>query len=193
MTTLTQSRSAKAARNDAVAMLTADHKKLRALFKQFEILKKQGGPARDKTARVLEVCKTLQVHMQLEEEIFYPAVAEAIDDPALMDESEVQHAGARVLIEQLLAMEPSDALYDARVMVLGQQIKHHLAEEEAEMFVAARKADVDLLVLGAELARRRIEMMEAIDQAGDPRINPASLTARRTPAVAPSVSRYDIR
>ena len=83
---------------------------------------------------VRKICNELTVHAQIEEEIFYPAVRKAIDDGDLMDEALVEHAGAKELISQLEAMDPEDELYDAKVTVLGEQIDHHVKEEEGEMF-----------------------------------------------------------
>jgi len=140
---------------DAIAMLTADHKKVKALFKEFEKLKENDGSADKKAAIVKRVCDALKVHAEIEEEIFYPAVREAIEDGALMDEALVEHAGAKDLIAQLEEMDPDDDLYDAKVTVLGEQIDHHVKEEEDDMFVKAKKAKVNTAELGAEMTERK--------------------------------------
>ena len=98
------------------------------------------------------------MHTTIEEEIFYPAVREAIDEEDLMDEALVEHAGAKELIEQLEGMSPQDDLYDAKVTVLGEQIDHHASEEEEEMFPKAKKAKLDLQELGAQLTERKEEL-----------------------------------
>ena len=140
---------------DAIAMLTADHKKVKALFKEFEKLKENDGSADKKAAIVERVCDALKVHAEIEEEIFYPAVREAIEDGALMDEALVEHAGAKDLVAQLEEMDPDDDLYDAKVTVLGEQIDHHVKEEEDDMFVRAKKAKVNTAELGAEMTERK--------------------------------------
>lgn len=155
---------AKAAqKHDAIAMLTADHKKVKGIFKQYEKLKAQDGSDEDKAALAQEVCNELKVHAQLEEEIFYPAAREAIDEDDLMDEAIVEHAGAKELIEQLEAMDPQDDLYDAKVTVLGELIDHHATEEEEEMFPKVVKAKVDTAALGEKMAERKMELMEDLD------------------------------
>ena len=104
----------------------------------------------------------MTVHATIEEEIFYPAVREAIDDEDLMDEADVEHASAKELIAQLEAANPGDDQYDAKVTVLGEMIDHHVKEEEGEMFSKARKADIDSASLGEELAIRKAELKEEL-------------------------------
>lgn len=94
-------------------------------------------------------------HTQIAEEIFYPAFRMAIDDDDLMDEADVEHAGAKELIAQLVGMEPGDDHYDARVTVLGENIDHHVKEEQDEMFPKAKKAKLDLAALGAQMIKRK--------------------------------------
>jgi hypothetical protein len=143
---------------DAIALLTADHKAVKALFKQFEELTQQEEADEDKARLVEQICNELTVHAQVEEEIFYPAVRDAIDDDALMDEADVEHASAKEIIAQLEGMEPGDDHYDARVTVLGEYIDHHVKEEEGQMFGKARKADVDIVALGEQIAERKDEL-----------------------------------
>lgn len=140
---------------DAIAMLTADHRKVKGLFKEFAKLKESNGSDEDKADIVKQICDALKVHAEVEEEIFYPAVRAAIDDKDLMDEALVEHAGAKELIAQLEEMDPDDDLYDAKVTVLGEQIDHHVQEEEGDMFLKAKKAKVDTLDLGEEMAERK--------------------------------------
>lgn len=158
MATSTKSTPAKgdtARGQDAIALLTADHKAVKALFKEFEQLTEQEGADERKADLVEKICSELTVHAQVEEEIFYPAIREAIDDESLMDEADVEHASAKDLIAQLEGMSPGDDHYDAKVVVLGEYINHHVEEEEGEMFVKARKSDVDTAGLGVELAARK--------------------------------------
>jgi hemerythrin superfamily protein len=143
---------------DAIAMLMADHKKVKTLFAQFEKLK-EGGSDEDKSALVEQICNELKVHAAIEEEIFYPAVREAIEDADLMDEALVEHAGAKELIAQLEEASPQDDLYDAKVTVLGEQIEHHVKEEEGDMFPKAKKAKVDTEALGEAMMQRKGDLL----------------------------------
>jgi Hemerythrin HHE cation binding domain len=145
-------------RIDAVTLLTADHKKVKKLFQDFEKLKDGDGSTKEKSAIVQEICMELTVHTKVEEEIFYPAVRESIDDDDLMDEADVEHAGAKSLITELEAMKPGDDHYDAKVTVLGEYIDHHVKEEHEEMFPKAKKAKVDMAQLGERIMRRKEEL-----------------------------------
>jgi hemerythrin superfamily protein len=144
---------------DAIALLTADHKKVKGLFSQFSKLK-EGGSVEEKSDLVTNICNELKIHTAIEEEIFYPAVRQAIKDSDLMDEALVEHAGAKDLVAQLEGMDTKDDLYDAKVTVLGEQINHHVREEEGEMFPKAKKAKLDTGVLGAKMLKRKMELME---------------------------------
>ena len=153
--------SSTTASQDAFAFLSADHKRVKSLFKEFESLKDDGDD--DQKATLVEtICNELTVHAQIEEEIFYPALREAIDDEDLMDEADVEHASAKQLIAQLEQLEVGGDHYDALVTVLGEYIDHHVKEEEGEMFSKARKADIDSAALGEELAMRKVELQEEL-------------------------------
>lgn len=149
-----------AAEKDAIALLMADHKKVKKLFADFDKLKEDGS-VEDKSAIVEQICSELKIHTEIEEEIFYPAVRKAIDDSDLMDEALVEHAGAKDLIAQLEDADPEEDLYDAKVTVLGEQIDHHVKEEEGGMFPQATKAKVDTKALGAQMLKRKAALMEA--------------------------------
>ncbi len=147
---------------DAISILTEDHKKVQKMFKDFENLMKAEDNEDEKSALVEQICGELTVHMQIEEEIFYPAVREATEDKDLMDEGEVEHEGAKELIAQLQAMEPGDDKYDAKVSVLGENIEHHVKEEQEEMFPQAKKAKIDLKTLGTQMLERKQELQSSI-------------------------------
>jgi len=138
-------------------MLIADHKKAQKAFKDFEKLKK-GGNKRGKSAIVRQTCADLTVHAKIEEEIFYPAVRKAIKDTDLMDEATVEHAGAKDLIAELESMQPGDDLYNAKFTVLGENVNHHIKEEQNEMFPKVRKTKLDLVALGQQMAQRKAEL-----------------------------------
>ena len=168
--------------NDAVAMLTADHEKVHALFEEFSEIKDDGG-RQDKAAIVEQICNELTIHATLEEEVFYPAVRKAIDDADLMDEALVEHASAKELIAQLESMDPKDDLYDAKVTVLREQIDHHVEEEEGNMFIKVKKAKVDTAALGAKMLKRRLALREemglATEEEADEEKAPARTKARK--------------
>lgn len=143
---------------DAVKLLIDDHKKVKKLFKDFEGIKDGESAASEKSAVVQEICKELTIHTKVEEEIFYPALRESIDEEDLMDEADVEHAGAKILITQLEGMKPGDNHYDAMVTVLGEYIDHHIKEEQEEMFPKAQKARVDMVELGERITQRKLEL-----------------------------------
>lgn len=152
-----------AASNDAIALLTADHKEVKALFKEYEKLAEADDDSRQELAE--RICAMLTVHATVEEEIFYPAAQEAIDDADLVDEATVEHASAKDLIAQIQESSPDDELYDAKVKVLGEYIDHHVKEEEGEMFPKAKKAGLDLKMLGEQIAERKEELMPEAEAA----------------------------
>lgn len=142
---------------DAIKLLTADHRKVKALFEEYENLSDRSTATKKKLAT--EICLELTKHATAEEEIFYTAVRQAAGDTEdLVDEATVEHACAKELIAQILNMNPGDDLYDAKVKVLSEQIDHHVKEEESEMFPKARKAKLDLVALGEAIAARKEEI-----------------------------------
>jgi hemerythrin superfamily protein len=142
---------------DAIALLKADHKEVDAMFKAYE---KTDDDA-EKQELATKICKALTVHAQIEEEIFYPAAYDAFDEEGddLVDEAQVEHASAKALIAEIEAMQVGEPLFDAKVKVLGEYIKHHVEEEETEMFPECRDAGMDLKALGQQLLARKEELM----------------------------------
>jgi hemerythrin-like domain-containing protein len=145
---------------DALALLRADHDKVRSLFREFESLRGIDDEDERKSELVDEICYELTLHTMVEEEIFYPVLRSAINDDDMMDEADVEHAGARELISQLEVMYPGDDHFDATVVVLGEEVGHHIEKEEGEIFEAARSAGIDLERLAEQLAARREELEE---------------------------------
>jgi hemerythrin superfamily protein len=145
---------------DAITLLTNDHAQVSELFEQYKALADDAGSmTQDKQSLAEEICTMLTVHAAIEEEIFYPAARDALDDEKLLDEAEVEHQSAKELIAQIQDSDPSDALYDARVNVLGEYVNHHVQEEEGELFPQVRDADLDLESLGAEMSARQEELL----------------------------------
>ena len=148
-------RQPRTAPDDAIALLKEDHRKVAAMFEQFDRMKADGSR---KEALVAKICQELTVHARIEEEIFYPAARTVLRDPALIDEADVEHASAKALIAELGSAKPGDDHYDAKVKVLGEYIRHHVKEEQDEMFPRLRRTDLDLAVLGERLATRKREL-----------------------------------
>lgn len=161
-----------ASSSDALEILRADHARIKALFRDFAALRDEDDDDNQRKAELVDdICYEIIVHGMIEEEIFYPAVRAASDEQDLMDEADVEHAGARELVSQLEVMYPGDDHFDATVTVLGEEVAHHIDKEEAVMFIAARAAGLDLRSLGAQLASRREALADDLTAA------PASMEA----------------
>jgi len=168
---------------DAVALLKADHRKVEALFEKFEAAKN----AKSKKSLAAEICTELSVHAMLEEEIFYPACKDAVDED-LRTEAYVEHDGAKVLIAEILASDPENEFYDAKMTVLSEEIKHHVKEEEKPgegFFAQARQADIDMDALGERLAARKQELLADIEENGLPPPETRSFTGHKLTQGAP--------
>ena len=143
---------------DAISLLEADHRQVDSWFEAYEALEWDA----EKKALADQICLALKVHTQIEEELFYPPAREKTGDADLLDEAVVEHAGAKNLIAEIEAMKPGQPLYDAKVKVLGEQVRHHVEEEETELFPEVRETDIDLAALGAKLAARKAELMSLL-------------------------------
>jgi hypothetical protein len=140
----------------ALELLEADHSEVEGYFEQYEQLE----DVAEKEELALKICLALQVHAQVEEEIFYPAAREAIEKPELIDEALVEHASAKQLIAEIEDMEAEDELYDAKVKVLGEQVSHHIGEEEDELFPEVENSELDLEALGKKMADRKAALLK---------------------------------
>jgi hypothetical protein len=153
-------------KSDAISLLKADHRAVEALFEEFEAAKSK--PTQRKLAA--QICTELMIHTAIEEEIFYPALKGKIEEDTL-DEAYVEHDGAKLLISQIVAGEPGQEFWEAKVTVLSEEIKHHVKEEEAlkeGMFAQAKKTDVDLEALGARMAERKAALKKEFAGQGLP-------------------------
>ncbi len=154
-TTQTTKKKATPAPTEATALLRADHKRVSELFADYE--------ATDSVAKkkrlVAEICTELTVHAQVEEEIFYPAVKKALKDKVLVPEATVEHDSLKALIAQVEGVEPDGEMFDAKIKVLSEFVKHHVKEEQGEMFPKAKTSALDLKALGAEMAARKAELL----------------------------------
>jgi hemerythrin superfamily protein len=147
--------SVKADGPNAVTLLKADHRAVDALLKEFE-----GAHEKEKQDIAELICDELTVHAQIEEELLYPAAREALgaDDVELVNEADVEHEGVRDLIAKIQESSPEDEHFDAMVTVLGEYVRHHVKEEETELFPRLKDSDIDLDALGAQLAARKTEL-----------------------------------
>jgi hemerythrin superfamily protein len=147
---------------DACDLLDTDHKNVKKMFKEYEELttSRGRGAAQKKRELAHQICTELTVHAQIEEEIFYPAVREAVKDTDLLDEAKVEHQTAKDLIAQIEAAGEPDDMFDAKVKVLGEYIDHHVKEERGQIFPKARAArKLDLVAMRSELEARKEELM----------------------------------
>jgi hemerythrin superfamily protein len=143
---------------DAIALLKADHREVSELFAKVE---KEGPDSAGKQKIVQQICQALKVHAQIEEEIAYPAFRKAGVTSNIMNEAAVEHATFEQLVEELLEMEAGDDLFDATVKVLSEYVKHHVREEEQEMFPEIDESDADVEKIGEQLVERKRELMKA--------------------------------
>lgn len=148
---------------EALEMLKQDHDKVQKTFKEFEKMDREQKEAVRQLA--VTVCEDLRVHTTLEEEIFYPALRDAIDDEDLLNEAAVEHETAKMLIEQLENMQEDDPNFHATLTVLGEYVRHHIREEEGEMFAVARKSDLDFEALAERMRERKQELAGAPQRA----------------------------
>jgi hypothetical protein len=139
----------------ALDLLEEDHREVEGYFDEYEDLEDEA----EKEELATKICLALRVHTQIEEEIFYPAARKATEDDDLLDEAKVEHAGAKRLVEEIEEMQVGDDLYDAKVKVLGEQIKHHVKEEEEELFPEVKSAKMDVEEIGKKLAQRKEQLL----------------------------------
>ena len=156
--------SAKAAppssQQDALQLLMAEHREVKALFQRYEKMAEAGGKGDERMLLASQICVALAVHTQVEEEILYPAARTVLTkDEDIVDEAYVEHASVKSLIAQIKTMTSDQPLFDAKVHVLGEYVDHHVKEEETEVFPKLRKTSLDLDAMGERLADRRKQLM----------------------------------
>lgn len=149
---------------NAVEVLKRDHDEVEKLFDQYEDAKDESNTEL-KVQIVTAVCKALTIHAQIEEELFYPAMRRQEDALELVDEAAVEHQTLKNLVAELEGATPDDDLYDAKVKVLSEYVKHHVKEEEGELFPIAKHAEIDLDALGRQLMARKAQIAEASEKA----------------------------
>jgi len=145
----------------AVQLLKQDHREVEKMFDEYEQLE----AGAEKLELFQQIALALKVHTSIEEEIFYPEERGDVEED-MIDEAYVEHDGAKKLIADIEAMQPGDDLYDAKVKVLGEYIKHHVKEEEQPggIFAQAKRGDEDLEAMGQRLQARKAELMAELGE-----------------------------
>jgi hypothetical protein len=149
---------------DAVALLTADHREVDALFRQYEALVARGAGSAEKRALAEALCVLLTVNTTAKEELFYPAAGGAVEAREALHEAHAEHHRARHLIADIMDMSPADARFDATVKLLGEQAGHRARQEEGGLFGPLSRSGLDLRALGGRLAERKRELMAEMDE-----------------------------
>ena len=149
-----------ASHRDALQLLMAEHREVKALFQQYQKLADAAGKGDERMLLASQICVALTLHTQVEEEILYPAARAVLTkDEDIVDEAYVEHAGAKTLVSQLKTMTSDQPMFDAKVKVLGEYIDHHVREEETEFFPKLRKTSLDLVAMGDQIAARKHQLM----------------------------------
>lgn len=167
---------------DALQMLRDDHHLVKDLFKRFD----DSDDRREKALIVTQALDALEVHAEMEEEVFYPAVRkEAGPDDGQMDEAEEEHHVVKLLIGELRAMKPSAPRFDAKFTVLAENVKHHIDEEESEMLPKAAELGMQRMnELGAKMEARKLQLATAVARKAKPRATTTSSANGKKPAAA---------
>lgn len=147
-------------RNEAIAMLKKDHETVKALFDRFEDSKDE----REAKDIADEAIRALKTHAALEEELFYPAVRRQLeaqrieDEDEIMEEADEEHHEVKVLIAELELMNGREENYRAKFLVMAENVRHHIKEEEGQLFPKARQTDIDFEALAGMMEERRREL-----------------------------------
>lgn len=138
----------------AIELIKADHEKVKSLFEEFESAEEES----EKERVCVSTLRELIIHDMLEEELLYPAMRKTLEKE-LLDEAAEEHHVVKFLFTELAQMKPDHDKYDARYKVMSELVKHHIEEEEGEMFPEFEKSGVDLVVLGRRIAERKEEIL----------------------------------
>lgn len=147
---------------DAIQLLKEDHEKVKKLFKEYESLGEKALSRKKDTAD--KILMELEIHAEIEEEIFYPRVQEATEDEKikkLIYESFEEHKIVKTLVAELKESEEIDEVFEAKMKVLRESVEHHIKEEQTELFPGAKKAlKEELKELGNEMKEKKEDLME---------------------------------
>lgn len=164
---------------DAIALLLEDHRRLATMFEDYEALAALEGAEDDKERLSAQACAELALHMQVEEEVFYPAVRAALTDGDRLDEAGGGHQGARELMRRLECMEADDRRYDATVKLLGERVVRHFGEEQDEILPRAGKARLDFGALGLKMLALKRALLAETKLAEAPGVEDGMRAARQ--------------
>jgi len=148
-------------KQDALTLLKKDHQLVKDIFDRFEDTEDRA----ERKRLAEQAIQELKVHAEIEEEIFYPALRKTGGD-GLIEEADEEHHVAKLLIAELELMTGDEENFQAKFQVLAENVRHHIKEEEKEVFAEAKKSDIDLDVLGKMLAQRK----QAVQSAGVPKL-----------------------
>ena len=146
---------------DILSLLAADHAEVSAALDEYEDMGEDEDQSSGRQELAQRICRMLIGHSTIEEEFFYPAARAAGVAPDLLDEASVEHASVKRLIVQIQSADLDDRLYDAKVKVLGEYVRHHVEEEEGPLFDECRRTGMDLYAIVMPMATRRAELMHA--------------------------------
>lgn len=144
--------------SNAIELLKHDHREVESMFKQFDA----EDESRSKSEIAQHICLSLIVHAEIEEELFYPAAQRALEEEGrdLVAEAKVEHMSLKRLIGDISGSSPEDEMFEARMTVLQEYVKHHVHEEEHELMPQVKKADIDLEALGSKLQERKQALID---------------------------------
>ena len=144
---------------NAVQLLKQDHKKVASLFEKYN--KTKGQEAKQRIAD--QAMQQLEVHAQIEEQIFYPAVKKELNDGSLVSEALKEHRAVKELIDELKTMDVEDDEFEEKWAELVADVKHHVQEEESELLPQAEESEMDLADYGQQMAERKKELIDEND------------------------------
>ena len=162
---------------NALEIIKQDHKKVKELFEQFE----KADDKRSKKKIAAQAIGELKIHAEIEEKLFYPAVRKSVEKD-LMNEADEEHHVAKLLIAELENLDAADDHWEAKFIVLAENIRHHIKEEEGEMLPQARKSELDFDSLGAEI----LDMKAQLKKIGLPQSDEEKLISGNQKADSPA-------
>jgi len=162
-------------------MLKEDHKNVKELFDQFEKAKDE----RTQKQLAKKAIGELIIHAALEEEIFYPGVIDMVEDEEIMCEATEEHHVVHFLIDELENEELEPEVFHAKFIVLAENVRHHIKEEEGEMLPKLDRDSEELEQLGAQMMERKEQLQkgaEPLESPGraKPRLVQSSSSKNRT-------------
>jgi len=142
-------------------LLDDDHNRVLQLLNEYENVKSDASPE-EKRRLARTVCRELNIHTRIEEEIYYPRVRAKSDAEDLVDVAVTEHAHVRELIKEIEGASTHDKAFDGRMKTLGDEVRHHIHEERSRLFPIAEIADCNTAEMARELAARKQELAEEL-------------------------------